>query len=257
MATRGGRSAPARGRRGRGGRGAFRGRGARHGRDERFATREPQVETRKDDVYEAEDNELDEEKHAYRYDRVENYEYELPSDFEDEEIDEDEAFNEEDEARYGHIFRDGSDDGESSSGSDDADSSGSDANILLSSEGEGDEDEDDEDEEEGPVKKELPDEDQRQMDRFFRSRASKLEDEGWSSLEEASEDESASEAEEEEAASPSAHRALLAAVGAQPRSRALAYRTEAVAESEQALRPSAALTPGDLLAGLAGEAAPA
>lgn len=37
--------------------------------------------------------------------RVENYEYELPSDFEDEEIDDDEAFNSEDERMYGHLFK--------------------------------------------------------------------------------------------------------------------------------------------------------
>jgi len=33
-----------------------------------------------------------------------NNEYELPSDFEDEEIDEEEAFNSEDERMYGHLF---------------------------------------------------------------------------------------------------------------------------------------------------------
>ena len=37
--------------------------------------------------------------------RVENYEYELPADFQDEEIDEDEAFNEEDDQIYSHIFK--------------------------------------------------------------------------------------------------------------------------------------------------------
>ena len=36
--------------------------------------------------------------------KVANYEYELPEDFKDEEIDEDEAFNEDDEETYGHIF---------------------------------------------------------------------------------------------------------------------------------------------------------
>lgn len=35
---------------------------------------------------------------------IDNYEYELPEDFEDEEIDEDEAFNSEDEQLYGHLF---------------------------------------------------------------------------------------------------------------------------------------------------------
>jgi len=37
---------------------------------------------------------------------VESYEYELPEDFEDEEIEEDEAFNSEDERMYGHLFED-------------------------------------------------------------------------------------------------------------------------------------------------------
>lgn len=37
--------------------------------------------------------------------RVENYEYELPADFKDEEIDEDEAFNEEDDQLYNYIFK--------------------------------------------------------------------------------------------------------------------------------------------------------
>ena len=36
--------------------------------------------------------------------RVENYEYELPSDFEDEEIDEELAFTEEDKKKYGAWF---------------------------------------------------------------------------------------------------------------------------------------------------------
>lgn len=35
---------------------------------------------------------------------MDNYEYELPSDFEDEEIDEDAAFNEEDEKLYADWF---------------------------------------------------------------------------------------------------------------------------------------------------------
>lgn len=37
--------------------------------------------------------------------RVDNYEYELPSDFEDEEIDDEQAFNSEDERMYGHLFK--------------------------------------------------------------------------------------------------------------------------------------------------------
>lgn len=58
------------------------------------------------DIFEAEDVDADEDLHAYRYDDVENNEYKLPEDFEDEEIDEDEAFNSEDERLYGHLFRD-------------------------------------------------------------------------------------------------------------------------------------------------------
>ena len=38
-----------------------------------------------------------------RYDAVDNFQYELPSDFEDEEIDSDEAFDSEDEERFGHL----------------------------------------------------------------------------------------------------------------------------------------------------------
>jgi U3 small nucleolar RNA-associated protein 14 len=62
------------------------------------------AETREDDVFEADEVDADEDLHASRYDDVENYEYELPEDFEDEEIDEDDAFNSEDERLYGHLF---------------------------------------------------------------------------------------------------------------------------------------------------------
>ncbi|GBF90520.1 hypothetical protein Rsub_03516 [Raphidocelis subcapitata] len=61
---------------------------------------------RKGDVYEADDSDPEEEKHADRYDAVENYEYEMPSDFEDEEIDEDMAFTAEDRERYAGWFGD-------------------------------------------------------------------------------------------------------------------------------------------------------
>lgn len=91
---------------------------------------------RKNDVYEAEDSDPEEEKHTDRYDvsaaapqivpqppaapsaplltlpaprppqRVENYEYEMPSDFEDEEIDEEAAFDEDDKKRYAGWFDD-------------------------------------------------------------------------------------------------------------------------------------------------------
>ena len=39
-----------------------------------------------------------------RLQRVDNYEYELPSDFEDEEIDEDEAFGPDDDVKLGHLL---------------------------------------------------------------------------------------------------------------------------------------------------------
>ncbi|KAG7667273.1 hypothetical protein Ndes2526B_g04225 [Nannochloris sp. 'desiccata'] len=60
---------------------------------------------KKDDVYEADDSLAEEDKSKMRYDRVDNYEYELPSDFEDEEIDDEQAFNSEDERMYGHLFK--------------------------------------------------------------------------------------------------------------------------------------------------------
>jgi len=92
---------------------------------------------KKSDVYEADDSDPEEDKHKDRYDvscgpgktislsvrspvspppahptfrtpsqRVENYEYELPSDFEDEEIDEEMAFTAEDKERYAGWFDD-------------------------------------------------------------------------------------------------------------------------------------------------------
>lgn len=54
---------------------------------------------------------------------VENYEYEMPSDFEDEEIDEDNAFTAEDKKKYGAWFGDDDgddgDEGEDDGGEDD------------------------------------------------------------------------------------------------------------------------------------------
>jgi U3 small nucleolar RNA-associated protein 14 len=55
------------------------------------------------DVYE-EDIQPMKELDPKRFDRLDVYEYDLPSDFEDEEIDEDLAFDEADEARYGEFF---------------------------------------------------------------------------------------------------------------------------------------------------------
>lgn len=80
------------------------------------------------DVYEAADSDPDEERNKNRYDQVENYEYEMPSDFEDEEIDEELAFTEEDKRKYAGWF-DG--DGHGSEGSGDGD--------LLNSEEDDDE----------------------------------------------------------------------------------------------------------------------
>ncbi|GLI69141.1 hypothetical protein VaNZ11_013698 [Volvox africanus] len=56
------------------------------------------------EFYEVEDSDPDEVKHAERFDKVDNYEYELPSDFEDEEIDEELAFTEEDKKKFGDWF---------------------------------------------------------------------------------------------------------------------------------------------------------
>lgn len=69
---------------------------------------------------------------------IEGYEYELPSDFEDEEIEEDEAFNSEDERMYGHLFADRDEDEEDASEDDD--------DILTSDEEENDDSEEEDDE---------------------------------------------------------------------------------------------------------------
>eukprot|EP00897_Mesotaenium_endlicherianum_P003509 jgi/Mesen1/3186/ME000184S02248 len=85
-----------------------------------------------------------------RYDDVDVYEYELPDDFEDEELDEDMAFTEEDKARFGHLASgeasDDEDDG--GDGADGGDDSDIDLNSEEDEEGEEDEDEEDEDEDE-------------------------------------------------------------------------------------------------------------
>ncbi|GLC47246.1 hypothetical protein PLESTF_000895000 [Pleodorina starrii] len=123
------------------------------------------------DVYEAEDSDPDEVKHSERFDKVDNYEYELPSDFEDEEIDEELAFTEEDKKKFGAWFGKevssdegeegagiGDDDGEDwddddeGEGADDADGAGEadDDDLLLGDDDDADgdldglEDEDDE-----------------------------------------------------------------------------------------------------------------
>lgn len=63
---------------------------------------------------------------------VDNYEYELPSDFEDEEIDEDEAFNSEDERKYGAWFERDAAQGSTDDGSDDGSEGDSDQPLMDS-----------------------------------------------------------------------------------------------------------------------------
>lgn len=78
---------------------------------------------------------------------VDSYEYELPANFEDEEIDEDEAFNSEDERMYGHLFQDRGGDGGSDSDDseeDEEEEEGEEADLLYS-----DEEEEEEESEEG------------------------------------------------------------------------------------------------------------
>lgn len=80
---------------------------------------------------------------------MDNYEYELPEDFEDEEIDEDEAFNSEDERMYGHLFGSKDDESESSQSSDE------DALDALDSEEEDATEGDDDEIEEWPHEEDL------------------------------------------------------------------------------------------------------
>lgn len=91
--------------------------------------------------------------------RVESYEYELPADFEDEEIDEDEAFNSEDERMYGHLFAKrkgggGGGDSESEDEDSDEDEGGSDDDLLDSGEDDDSEVEGSEEEESGESEEE-------------------------------------------------------------------------------------------------------
>ena len=93
--------------------------------------------------------------HPHRPQRVDSYEYELPADFVDEEIDEDEAFNSEDERLYGHLFSKGNkrgrDGGDDEGDSDDEDDSGSDDDDLLDSEEDSEESGDDEEEDDSEL----------------------------------------------------------------------------------------------------------
>ncbi|KAK9837770.1 hypothetical protein WJX74_004747 [Apatococcus lobatus] len=68
-----------------------------------LGARLPRKASKQTDVYEAEEAN-DDESNLRRFDAVENYEYETPSEFEDEEIDEDLAFTAEDEQQFGSII---------------------------------------------------------------------------------------------------------------------------------------------------------
>ncbi|KAI3427018.1 hypothetical protein D9Q98_006960 [Chlorella vulgaris] len=219
---------------------------------------------RPDDVYEAEDSDPDELRHADRFDQVENYEYEMPSDFEDEEIDEEMAFTEEDKKMFGHMF----DDMDAPASGDEGGSGGSEAEDLLSS-GEsekeaGDEEEegwsDDDEEEEGRGAGSRGQRDE--MDELFGDSPS------GSSQEEDGQDGSASgddagsgeEDEEGDEAAAARHAAMLEAVtggGAAAARRKRRVKevvvTEAYPESAYNLAPSAndgELTMADLIQGL-------
>ena len=63
----------------------------KHASGKKKSRRGPKVD--KDAIYEADEEVGDEVKNTYRYDAVESYEYEMPADFEDEEIDEEMAFS--------------------------------------------------------------------------------------------------------------------------------------------------------------------
>jgi U3 small nucleolar RNA-associated protein 14 len=86
--------------------------------------------------------------------RVDNYEYELPSDFEDEEIDDEEAFNSEDERMYGHLFKKdkgGGDASEEEEEEDEEEEEESDEDDLLNSEDDGEEEASEDEEEDSEL----------------------------------------------------------------------------------------------------------
>ncbi|KAL4441441.1 hypothetical protein ABPG77_001945 [Micractinium sp. CCAP 211/92] len=221
------------------------------GRPPKARGKRPEDAVRKDDVYEAEDAEADEERHAERYDHVDNYEYEMPSDFEDEDIDDEMAFTEEDKKLFGHMFDDLGPGGGSGGEEDD----GSASDLLSSGESgdeEGEEEEDGWSDEEGegggPGGRRQGETDE--LDELF--------GQGGSSEEEGLEDGSDEEGAEVEA-DEAAHAAMLEAVtggGAAERRRRKAKEvvvTEAYPESAYNLPASAAggeLTVADLIAGL-------
>ncbi|PSC76740.1 U3 small nucleolar RNA-associated 14-like protein A isoform A [Micractinium conductrix] len=231
--------------------------GAGRGRPPGGRFNKPQEATRKDDVYEAEDPEADEERHAERYDRVDNYEYEMPYDFDDEDIDDEMAFTEEDKKMFGHLFDDAPRAGREG-GSDD------DGSGLLSS-GESEEEEEgsegwsEEEEEEdaagGGTRRQRD-----EVDELFGGEGASVEEGGSGDEDEDEEDEEELGA-EEAAADAAAHQAMLEAVtgkgGAAAERRRRRARevvvTEAFPESAYNLPAAAAggeLSVADLIAGL-------
>ncbi|KAL6770242.1 hypothetical protein ACKKBG_A34180 [Auxenochlorella protothecoides x Auxenochlorella symbiontica] len=201
------------------------------------SNREREVEN---DVFEAEDSEPEEERLKNKYDRVDKYEYEMPSDFEDEEIDEDTAFTAEDNALYGHMFEDGpsGEEGEEGETTDDgSDADGSDADINLDS--------DEEDAQSG-----------HELDDVFD--ASSSEEEGKESdddVEAGTARGSGSGSGQEDEEDDTAHAALLAAVtegapGKKGRKERRAVVTEAYPEAEHNMPNAGDLSVSDLLQGL-------
>ncbi|EFJ43959.1 hypothetical protein VOLCADRAFT_121361 [Volvox carteri f. nagariensis] len=122
--------------------------GGSGGRPAKQSRREGKPKPTDRDVYEAEDSDPDEVKHAERFDKVDNYEYELPSDFEDEEIDEELAFTEEDKKKFGGWFEKEVSADEDDDGALLGDGNGED----WDDEGEGEDDDDEEDEDRTGVK---------------------------------------------------------------------------------------------------------
>ncbi|GBG74923.1 hypothetical protein CBR_g19437 [Chara braunii] len=142
---------------GRGGQGQNR-KGGRQGQKAGQQEQEGGVHGMTQDPYEYEEEVADEERGKNRrYDNMEVYEYELPEDFEDEEIDEDEAFTAEDKKRFGEAMADSQEEEEEEEEEEDDESAG-DGEIDLKSDEESDEEvekeeeddeEEDEEEEEG------------------------------------------------------------------------------------------------------------
>mmetsp|Transcript_37964 Transcript_37964/g.96008 ORF Transcript_37964/g.96008 Transcript_37964/m.96008 type:complete len:1095 (-) Transcript_37964:202-3486(-) len=224
------------------------------------------------DLYEAEDSDPDEVKDTRRYDRVENYEYEMPSDFEDEEIDEDLAFTEEDKKKYAGWFSDeeagsggsgggGEDEGEDEGGSSDLDMRLLDSDEELGQD-ENDDDEDEDEEEDGPEEQGGDDDDDDGL--LAHLGGDDDEEEGSEGEGEEGEDDddayAAMMAEVTGRAAPRGAKAQAVGAGAGKPRKAAPLVDEAYPESEFGLNPGAAsaggggdLTLAELMRGLGGE----